>query len=134
MELQYDSNTNIITDLNKDSYDWKYKPVKGINIFHFRDRIYVTQNLRKRVLKWYQCYLQHPGGYILAHALTTICRWLGIVDQSRKLWITYKYCQKFKKRNAKYGLPPVKDAETLTPWNTVCVYLIESQIILSKAR
>ena len=85
MELQYESSTNIRTDLNKAKYDWKYKLVKGIKLVHFRDRIYVTQNLRKRVLKWYQCYLQHPGGDRLAHTLTTICRWLGIVDQSRKL-------------------------------------------------
>ena len=85
MELQYDSSTNIRTDLNKDKYDWKYKQVKGINLVHFRDRIYVTQNLCKRVIKWYQCYLQHPGGDRLSHTLTTICRWLGIVDQLRKL-------------------------------------------------
>ena len=93
-----------------------------------------TQNLRKRVLKWHQCYLQHLGDDRLSHTLTTICRWLGIVEKSRKLRITYKYCHKLKKHNAKYGLPPAKDAETLTPWHTVCVYLIGTYTILAKVR
>ena len=94
MELQYESSTNIRTDLNKDKYDWKYKPVKGINLVHFRDRIYVTQNLRKRVLKQYQCYLQHPGGDRLAQEFIAKFRWEGIVNQAQKLCRTCKDCPK----------------------------------------
>ena len=50
--------------------------------------------------------------------------WSGIVYQVQKLYRTCKDCQKFKKRSAEYGLLPAKDAETLTPWHTVCVDLI----------
>ena len=96
--------------------------------------IYVTQTLRDRVLKWYHCYIQHTGGDRLAYILTTVCRWSGVVDQSRKLCRICKQCQKFKKCNAKYGLPPSKDAETLTPWHTVCVDLIITYNILPKVR
>ena len=37
-------------------------------------------------------------------------------------------------RNAKYGLLPDKDEEILTPWHTVCVYLIGTYTILAKVR
>ena len=109
MELQAESSTNIRTDLNKANSNWKYKPVEGINLVHYRDMIYAPKTLCKRVLKWYHSYLQHPSGDRLSQALTTVCRWLGIVDQARKLCRTCMDCHKFKNRNAKYGLLPAKD-------------------------
>ena len=107
-------------------------PVKGINLVHYRDRIYVLKTTFKCVLKWYHCYLQHPGGDRLSQTLTTICRWSGIVYQARKIFRTCKDCQKFKNRYAKYGLLPGKDAETLTPCHTLCVDLIGTYTILAK--
>ena len=53
LELQSELSTNIRTDLNKANSNWKYKPVRGINLFHYCDRIYVPKTLRKRVLKLY---------------------------------------------------------------------------------
>ena len=94
LEHQSESSVIIRTNLNKAISHWKYKLVKGIDLVHYCDKIYVPQNLWKRVLKCYHCYLQHPGGDRLAHTLTTVCRWLGIVDQSWKLCITCKDCQK----------------------------------------
>ena len=41
LELQAEWSTNISTNINKDNYDWKYNPFKGINLVHYRDRIYV---------------------------------------------------------------------------------------------
>ena len=107
LEPQDESSTNIRIDLNKANSNWKYKLYEGINLVHYRNKIYVPKTICKRVLKWYHCYLQHTGGDILAQALTTVCRWPGIDDQSRKLCRTCKDCQKFKKRNYKYGLLPV---------------------------
>ena len=100
LELQSESSTNIRTYINKVDYDWKYKPDEGINLVHYCCRIYVPKTLRKCVIKWYHCYLQHPGGDILSQALTTVCRWSDIYDQSQKICRIYKDCQKFKKRNA----------------------------------
>ena len=134
LELQAELSTKIRTYLNKASYDWKYKPVKGIKLVHYCDMIYVPKTLHVRVLKWYHCYLQHTGGDILAQTLNTIFRWLGIVDQARKLCRTCKDCQKFKKRNANYGLLTARDADTLTPLNKVCVDLIGTYTILAKVR
>ena len=134
MELKSESSTSIITNLNKENSDWKYNLVKDTNLFHYRDRIYSHKTLRKRVLKWYHCYLQHPGSDRLYQTLTTSCRWSGIVDQAQKLYRTCKDCHKFKKRNDKYGLLSAKDSGTLTPWHTVCVDLLGTYTILSKVR
>ena len=106
LELQAESSTNIRTYLNKSSYDWKYKPVEGINLVHSRNRIYVPKTLCKRVIKLYHCCIQNQCGDILAQTLTNICRWSGIVDQSHKICRTCKYCQKVKRYNDKYGLLP----------------------------
>ena len=75
LELQDKSSTNIRTNINKDNSDLKYNLVKGINLVHYQDRIYVTKTLLKRVLKWYNYYLQHPGGDRISQKLTNICKW-----------------------------------------------------------
>ena len=134
LELQSELSTSIRTDLNKDNSDWKYKPVKGVKLYRFRDRIYVPKTLCKQVIKWCCWYFEHLGGDRLAHTLTTICRYPSIVDQARKLYRTCKDCQKFKNLNAKYGLLPDKDSETLTPWHTVCADLIVTYTILDKVK
>ena len=54
--------------------------------------------------------------------------------QARKFCRTFKDCQNFKNRNAKYGLLPAKDAEILTPHHTVCVDIILTHTILAKIR
>ena len=97
LKLQSELRTNIRTNINKDNSDWKYNPVKGINLVHYCDIIYVPKTLHKRVLKWYHCYIQHPGGDRLSQTLTTVCMWSGIVDQSHKLHRTCKVCKKLKK-------------------------------------
>ena len=58
--------------------------------------------------------------------------WLDVFDKSRKLCRTCKDCQKFKKRNPRYGLLPGKHAETLIPLHKVYVDLIGINTILSK--
>jgi hypothetical protein len=135
LELNKESSTKIRADLeDKANSNWKYKPVEGINLVHYRDKIYVPKILRTRVLDWYHSYLQHPGGDRLAQTLTTICRWSGIVNQARTFCRKCKNCQKFKKRSSKYGELPAKEAEALKPWHTVCVDLIGTYTIRAKVR
>ena len=43
LELQTELSTNIRTNINKDNSDCKYMLVKGINLIHYRDRIYVPK-------------------------------------------------------------------------------------------
>ena len=96
LELQSELSTNIRININKANSNCKYNTVKGINLIHYCDMIYVTKTLCKCVLKWYRFYLQHPGGDRLDHKLITVCRWLDIAEQAWKLCITCKDCQKFK--------------------------------------
>ena len=62
LEIQAESITNTRTDINKGNSNWKYKPVKVINLVHYHDRIYVHKTHCKRVLKWYNFFLTHPNG------------------------------------------------------------------------
>ena len=119
---------------NKANYNCKYKPVKAINLIHYRDRIYVAKTLRKLVLKWYHYYLQNPSGDKIYQTLTTIYRWSYMDDQAQKIRITCKDCHKFKNRNSKYGLMPTRYYETLKPWHKLCVDPIGTCTILAKSR
>ena len=121
------------TNINKANFNWKYNLVKGINLVHYHDRIYVPKTVCTRVSKWYHFYLQHPDCDRLPQTLLAIFRLSGIVEQEPKICKTCKYFQKFKKRNSKYGLLPAKDSETLkTKWHTVCVDPIVTYTILAK--
>ena len=135
LELEQETSHQLRDDLNDtNSNTWCYKEVEGINLIHYRDRVYVPKTLCKRVLQWYHQYLQHPGGERLAATLTTICRWPGMVNQARQLCRTCKACQKYKTRNTKYGQLPPKEAEEMNPWHTVCVDLIGPYSVKAKIR
>lgn len=134
LELQKKSSKQMNLELARKSSEWKYTMVEGINLVHYRDRVYVPKTLRTRVLEWYHLYLQHPGGDRLASTLTTVCRWPGIVDQARKFCKRCSVCQKFKTRKAKYGHLPSKEAEIPEPWHTVCVDLIGTYTISANVR
>ena len=132
LELQSELSINISIYLNNSNPGWNYNPVKGINLVHNHDRIYVPKTFRKCVLKCYHCYLQHSDGDRLPQTLNTASRCLVIFDQSQKLFRTCKDCHKFKISNSKYGLLPAKAHETLTPWHAVYVDLIVICTILDK--
>ena len=85
MDLHTESSTNIRNDPQKANSNWNYKPVEGINLLHYLDRISVPQTLQKLVQTCYHCYLQNSGGDRLPQKLATVCRWLIIIDQARKL-------------------------------------------------
>ena len=113
---------------------WEYKEVEGINLIHYCKKIYVPKSLRRRALAWYHHYLCHPGGDRLSNTLTQVCIWKGIVSQARTLCKNCKQCQKYKKRNTKYGHLPPKEAETLEPWHTVCVDLVGTYTVKANVR
>ena len=132
LELQADSSTHIRTELNSSNPNWKYNPVEVINLLHYCIRVYMTKTLRKCVIKCYHLFFQNPVCDRLDQTLNTVYRWLGKFNQVWKLCRTCKDCQSFKKRNSYYWLLPDNYAETLTPWNTVCVDLIDTYILLGK--
>ena len=121
-----------MTDINKAKADWKYKQVKGINLVHYRDMIYVPKNIGECVLKWYHFYLQHPSSDRIYQTITTLCRWPSLFDQARKLSTICTDFHKLKNRSAKYALLPAKDAEVLMLWHKLCVDIFVTYTILFK--
>jgi hypothetical protein len=134
LELQSNSpeTSEMRLNLGKTDSNWTYKDVEGHRLIHYHDKIYIPKNLRQRCLNWYHHYLCHPGGDRLAATLQQVCVWKGIVSQARKLCKLCNKCQKFKKRGTKYGHLAPKEAETLDPWNTVCVDLIGKYNVKAK--
>ena len=93
-------------------------------IILYKNKIYVPQPLRERMLNWYHHYLSHPGATRLAKTVQQSCDWPGLVADCVKLVSKCATCKKFKKTNKpKYGKLPVKTAE-VTPWAEVHVDLI----------
>ena len=84
------------------------------------------------VLEWYHHYLNHPGGDRLANTLLQVCYWKGLTAQAKKLAKHCPVCQKFKKRNNKYGKLPPKDVDKLIPWHTVHIDLIGPYTVSTK--
>ena len=122
------------TALAKKDPNYEYREVEKRQLLHFHGKIYVPSNLRQRVLTWYHHYLCHPGGDRLANTIQRIATWNGITAQSRTHCRKCATCQKYKKRNNKYGHVPPKDPEDLLPWDTLCVDLVGPYSLKAKVR
>jgi hypothetical protein len=88
--------------------------IEGYKILCFKDKIYIPQPLRQRVLFWYHAYLLQT----IRNAMT----WPGLMHVER-FCFTCPICQFTKKERKKYGLLPPKLAES-DPWVIVCVDLV----------
>lgn len=122
------------TALAKKDPNYEYREVEKRQLLHFHGKIYVPSNLRQRVLTWYHHYLCHPGGDRLANTIQRIATWNWITTQSRTHCRKCPTCQKYKKRNNKYGHVPPKDPEDLLPWDTLCVDLVGPYSLKAKVR
>ena len=98
--------------------------IDEVEIICYDSKIYVPQNLCRRVLDWCHFYLNHPGGSRLAKTIPEVFYWKGLVAQAKLFVKTCKICQQFKNRMTIYGhLTPNNSAE-LKPWDMVHVDLI----------
>ena len=70
----------------------------------------------------------------MANTIQRIATWNGITAQSRTHCRKCATCQKYKKRNNKYGHVPPKDPEDLLPWDTLCVDLVGPYSLKAKVR
>jgi hypothetical protein len=120
--------------IQKDSkYGWD--TYDNVRLLTYKEKLYVPpEKLRTATLNWYHHYLCHPGGDRLANTIGTTCKWPGLIHQAREWCVKCSTCQKFKKRNHKYGHLPPKEVGELKPWDTVCVDLIGPYKILAKQR
>ena len=103
--------------------EFSKQTIEQIKVITFKNRIYLPQKLRKRVLNWYHHYLCHPGKTRMYKTLASTLYWEGMEKDVQMYVKNCSTCQKYKKTQKKYGKLPPKNA-TMTPWETVCVDLV----------
>ena len=97
--------------------------IEGYDLLCYKDKIYIPQSLRQRVLSWYHEYLLHPGQTRTEQTIRNTMTWPGLTQDVERLCSTCPVCQLTKKERKKYGLLPPKTAES-DPWVMVCVDLV----------
>jgi Integrase zinc binding domain len=98
--------------------------IEGYDLVCYKDKIYIPQSLRQRVLSWYHEYLLHLGKTRTEHTIRNTMTWPGLTQDVERLCSTCSVCQLTKKERKKYGLFPPKTAES-DPWVMVCVDLVD---------
>jgi Integrase zinc binding domain len=86
---------------------------EGHGILCYKDKIYIPQYLRQRVLSWYHEYLHHPGQTRTEETIRNTMTWP--TQDVERLCSTYTVCQLKKREWKKYSLLPPKIAES-DPW------------------
>jgi Integrase zinc binding domain len=84
--------------------------IEGIDHLCFKEKIYIPQSLRQRVLSWYHEYLLHPGQTCAEQTIRNTMTWPGLTQEDRHFCSTCPVCQLTKKEHKKYGLLPPKKA------------------------
>jgi hypothetical protein len=97
--------------------------IEGYDLQCCKDKIYISQSLRQRVLSWYYEYLLHPGQTRTEKTIRNTMTWPGLTQDVERLCSTCSVCQLTKRKRKKYGLLPPKIAES-EPWVMVCVDLV----------
>ena len=90
--------------------------IEGYDLLCFKEKIYIPQSLRQRVLSWYH-------EYLLEQTIRNTMTWPGLTQEVERFCSTCPVCQLTKKERMKYGLLPPKTAES-DPWVMVCVDLV----------
>ena len=85
------------------------KAIDEVEIIFYDRKIYVPQSLHRRVIYWYNLYLNHPGDIRLAKKLREVYYWKSLVTQADLFDKKCKVCQQFKNRKTIYGHQPHKD-------------------------
>ena len=97
--------------------------IEGHDLLCYKDKIYIPQSLRQKVLSWYHEYLLHPGQTRTEKTIRNTMTWPGLTQDVERLCSTCPVCQLTKRERKKYGLLPPKTAES-DPWVMVCVDLV----------
>jgi Integrase zinc binding domain len=53
--------------------------MQGCDLLCFKDKIYIPQSLRQRVLSWYHEYLLHPGQTHTEQTIRNTMSWPGLI-------------------------------------------------------
>jgi hypothetical protein len=54
--------------------------IEGYNILCYKEKIYIPQSLRQRVLSWYHEYLLHPGQNRTEKTIRNTMTWPGLTQ------------------------------------------------------
>ena len=94
------------------------------NIICYDRKIYVPQSIRRRVLDWYNLYLNRPDDIRIAKTILEVCYWIGLFTQAEMFAKTCNIFQHLKNRKTLYGHLPPKNMSELKPYYLVHVDLI----------
>ena len=100
-------------------------------IIHYKNRIYIPQELRKKVLNWYHHYLYHPGKTRIYKTIWAIMYWESMETDIKAFTNACTTFQKFKKKRKKYSKLPPKQVD-LIPWECVCEDLVGPYTVTDK--
>jgi hypothetical protein len=91
----------------------------------------IPKPLQVHAVKWYNCYLQHPGHTCLKETMNTAMYWKGMHTTIWSLTKSCKSCQVDKRRSQKYGHLPPKTVYTI-PWKLLCVTSLVHTLLKAK--
>ena len=107
--------------------------IEGYDLLCNKDKIYIPQSLRQKVLSWYHEYVLHPGQTRTEKIIRNTMAWPGLKQDLERLCSPCQVCQLTKKERKKYELLPPKIAES-DPWVMVCVDLVGSFTIKTPSK
>jgi hypothetical protein len=93
-------------------------------VITYDNKIYITISLKKRIVWWYNTYLQHPGITGMEAKLRQNLTWPNLIKYVEAAVKNCHECQIGKKVRKKYGDLSEKLAERPIAWNRVDVDLI----------
>jgi hypothetical protein len=105
--------------------------VENTKVLCKNGKLMIPTSLRRRAVKWYHHYLQHPGHTRLEETMRSGMYWKGMRTTIRKYVKSCRSCQVNKSHSQKYGHLPPKLVITTT-WKALCVDLIGPYTIKGK--
>jgi hypothetical protein len=98
--------------------------VERSTVITYENKIRLPISVRKRIVRWYHTYLQHPGITRMEAKLRQIFTWPNLRKDVEAAVKNCQLCQICKKVRKKYGDLLEKLAERPIAWDRVDVYLI----------
>ena len=94
-----------------------------IKLITYKNKIVISQQLQRYVVKWYPTYVLHPVWDRMEAMIRQHVYWPDIGKDVQKEVIECDVCQRTKQSTKKYVKNPAKLAEEIL-WNKLCVDLI----------
>jgi hypothetical protein len=113
-----------LKELINTSDNFSERTIERATLITYENKIHIPQSLRKRILWWYNTYLQHPGKTRMEETLRQNLTWPNIRKDVEAAVKNCHECKIGKKVRNKYGDLPEKLAERPIAWDIVDVDLI----------